>query len=248
MSQDQAQLSSAPLLMQQQDSLCQLTLNRPARANALDVSLTEALLQALQQCAHNGTRLLVLRGAGKNFCGGFDLSDSDAAGEGELLRRFVRIEQVLQALWHAPYAVLALAQGRNAGAGTDLFLAAGLRVCSSDAAFRMPGLRFGLQLGTRRLQARVGSDVARDLLCDSRQIAAGEALQCGFVNRMVEPTAWDALIAQELARASALSPQAQQRMLAATAPDSRAIDMADLVASAAEPGLVQRIARYKAGG
>ena len=36
---------------------------------ALDVSLTEALLQALQQCAHNGTRLLVLRGAGKNFCG-----------------------------------------------------------------------------------------------------------------------------------------------------------------------------------
>jgi hypothetical protein len=37
-------------------------------------------------------------------------------------------------------------------------------------------------------------------------------------------------------------------MLAATAPDSRAIDMADLVASAAEPGLVQRIARYKAGG
>jgi hypothetical protein len=65
---------------------------------------------------------------------------------------------------------------------------------------------------------------------------------------MVEPTAWDALIAQELARASALSPQAQQRMLAATAPDSRAIDMADLVASAAEPGVVQRIARYKAGG
>jgi len=248
MSQDETVASSAPLLIQQQDGLCQLTLNRPQRANALDASLTEALLQALQQCAGNGTRLLVLRGAGRNFCGGFDLSDADSAGEGELLRRFVRIEQVLQALWHAPYAVLALAHGRNAGAGTDLFLAAGLRVGSSDAAFRMPGLRFGLQLGTRRLQARVGSDMARDLLCDSRQIAASEALQCGFVNRSVEPGDWDALIAQELARASALSPQAQQRMLAATVPDSRAVDMADLVASAAEPGLVQRIARYKAAG
>ena len=67
MSQDETVASSAPLLIQQQDGLCQLTLNRPQRANALDAGLTEALLQALQQCAGNGTRLLVLRGAGRNF-------------------------------------------------------------------------------------------------------------------------------------------------------------------------------------
>ena len=109
----------------------------------------------------------------KNFSAGFDFSSTaETATEGELLRRFVRIEQLLQAIWHAPFATMALAHGLNFGAGADLFVACDVRVAAPGTTFRMPGLRFGLQLGTRRLAQRIGNDAARALLADSSMIDA----------------------------------------------------------------------------
>ena len=137
-----------------------LTLNRPEKANALSPDLVEALLASVNEAYRDGTRLLVLSGNGQHFCAGFDFSDFESASEGELLRRFVRIEQLLQALYHAPFAALALAHGKNFGAGVDLLVACGVRVAAPDTTFRMPGLRFGVQLGTRRLARRIGPEHA----------------------------------------------------------------------------------------
>ena len=86
-----------------------LTLNRPHKANGLDEGLTEALLAAVT--AHADARLCVIRGNGKHFCAGFDLADIESLGDGDLLWRFLRIETLLQAIHHAPFATLALAQG-----------------------------------------------------------------------------------------------------------------------------------------
>ena len=128
-----------------------LTLNRPDKANALSAALVEALAGAVDAAHHDGTRLLVIKGDGRNFCAGFDFGGFEDASEGDLLLRFVRIETMLQAVYHAPFATLALAQGKNFGAGVDLALACGTRIAAPGAEFRMPGLKFGLQLGTRRL-------------------------------------------------------------------------------------------------
>ena len=72
-----------------------LTLNRPDKANALDAEIVEALLGGIETACAGGTRLLVLAGAGRHFCAGFDLSDLDTISDGDLLHRFCRaIKQV----------------------------------------------------------------------------------------------------------------------------------------------------------
>jgi enoyl-CoA hydratase/carnithine racemase len=237
----------SPLAVARDGAVTRLTLARPDKANALDAALAEALLGAVEAAAHDGTRLLVLAGEGRNFCAGFDFTGCDEANHGDLLLRFVRIEQLLQAVYHAPFATLALAHGRNFGAGADLFLACSVRVASPDATFRMPGLRFGVQLGTRRLASRIGAEAARSMLADSRTLDGREALELGFVHRLEARDDWPSLVDMEAGRATALSPSAAARLHAATVTDTRAADMADLVASVAEPGLAARIQAYRDG-
>ena len=170
-----------------------------------------------------------------------------AAREGDLLLRFVRIETLLQAVYHAPFATLALAQGKSFGAGVDLALACGSRVAAPNAEFRMPGLKFGLQLGTRRLAARIGGDAARALLATSKTFGAEEGLRIGFLQQIAAPQVWTGLIGRAAAEAQQLSPAAAARLHAATVTDTRAADLADLVRSAIEPGLKERIREYRKG-
>jgi enoyl-CoA hydratase/carnithine racemase len=233
------------LLAERDGPVTRLTLDRPDKANALDDALVEALLAAVAAAEHDGTRLLVLHPGAKNFSAGFDFSAMEAATEGELLRRFVRIEQLLQGVWHAPFATMALAHGRNFGAGADLFVACDVRVAAPGATFRMPGLRFGLQLGTRRLAQRIGNDAARALLADSSTIDADGALALRFATHVAATPEWIALLAAERDRAEALTPEAARRLRAATVVDTRGPDMADLVASVTTPGLKARIAAYR---
>jgi enoyl-CoA hydratase/carnithine racemase len=235
----------SPLLTRREGALTRLTLNRPDKANALNAELVDALLAAVAAAHGDGTRLLLLQGEGRNLSAGFDFGGYEEQSEGDLVLRFVRIEQLLQAVYHAPFATLAIAHGKNFGAGADLFAAASVRVAAPDASFRMPGLRFGLQLGTRRLAQRVGGEKARALLADSVSFDAMTARDIGFVTHVAEQKYWDPVVAKELERAMELEADATARLHAATVADSRAADMADLVASAALPGLKARIAAYR---
>ena len=238
---------SDELLIEKTAAVTSLTLNRPGKANALDAALVDALAAAVGTAHHDGTRLLILKGNGRHFCAGFDFSDFEEESEGDLLLRFTRIELLLQSVCHAPFATIALAQGKSFGAGVDLVLACGIRIAAPDAQFRMPGLKFGLQLGTRRLAARIGGDAARALLLTSKTFGAEEAVQKGFLHRIAAPAEWPALIAGAAADAQELSPSAAARLFAASVADTRAVDLADLVRSASEPGLKERIREYRKG-
>jgi len=236
---------SDELLRKHENHVTRLTLNRPQKANALSPSLVEALLDAVEYAATDGTRLLILDGAGSHFCAGFDFSDVQTSSEGDLALRFIRIETLLQALYHAPCATLALAHGRVFGAGADLVASCGLRVAAPDTTFRMPGLRFGVVLGTRRLVHRVGADQARDILSTSRSLAAEEALACGFVTGIATQQDWPALINTTQSAAETLTPAAAAALHRRTVTDSRAEDMAELTRSVTTPGLKERIRRYR---
>ena len=232
------------LLAERDGPVTLLTLNRPEKANALDAALADELLAAVAAAQDDGTRLLVLRPGAKNFSAGFDFTGVAESGADELLWRFARIEQLLQALYHAPFATLAFAHGRNFGVGADLFLACDVRAAAPGTTFRLPGLRFGLQLGTRRLAQRIGNEAARALLADSRTIDADAALKMGFVTQLAPREEWNALLAAERERALALSSEAAARLHHATISDTRSADMADLVESVMRPGLQARIAEY----
>ena len=168
-----------------------LALARPDRGNALGPDLVEALLAAVQ-AAHAETTLhtLVLRGEGRHFCTGLDLSDLDHSHDADWLWRLVRIETLLAMLWHAPVRTVVLAQGRTWGAGADLLAACEWRLAAQGATFRFPGAQFGIVLGTRRLAERIGTDAARALVLDGGEFDAAEACSAGMVQQVATTSRW----------------------------------------------------------
>ncbi|MCY1530059.1 1,4-dihydroxy-2-naphthoyl-CoA synthase [compost metagenome] len=221
-----------------------LTLARPEKMNALSADLVEALIAALNEAEAQGARLIVLKGEGKNFSAGFDFGDWQAQSEGDLLLRFVRIETLLQRLAASPCLTLALAHGRNFGAGVDLFGACKWRVSAPDATFRMPGLKFGLVLGTRRFAALVGAERARTILEQAATFGAEEALRDGFASRLAAAQEWPDIAQQAQETASALTCASRVQLYAALSAETPDTDLARLVRSAAEPGLKARVAAY----
>ena len=223
-----------------------LTLARPERGNALAADLVESLLTQVQSAVDEPmTHTLVLRGEGRHFCTGLDLSDLDTCTDASLLLRLVRIETLLATLWHAPLRTVVLVQGRTWGAGADLFAACEQRLAQPDATFRFPGAQFGIVLGTRRLAERVGVDAARTLVTEGREWDGAAAIQGGLCSAVLEEDA----LATGLA-AACQPPQVDRAtaaaVRAATRADHRDADLAALVRSAAEPGLVQRVQAYRA--
>ena len=228
------------------DGVLTLTLDRGEKMNALSAPLVEALLAEVAGAAQRGVRLMVLRGSGKNFSAGFDMGGYEEQSDGDLLLRFVRIEQLLKAVRHAPFDTLALAHGRNFGAGVDLIAACARRVVAPEATFRMPGLRFGLVLGSRLFASRVGGERARQVLQESRTFSAAEAREWGFATDIASQEHWAPVLEKARTAATALPPEAAARLFSVTAEDHRDADLAELVRSAAQPGLKARIAAYLA--
>lgn len=233
-----------PLLQERAGEVVILTLNRPERGNALDAAIIEALMAAVEQAPAQQAGLIVIGGEGQHFCTGFDLSGLDRASDGNLLLRFVRIERLLRLVYESPVPVMALAKGRVVGAGADLFCAATHRIAAPEATFRMPGWRFGLALGTRRLADRVGNDVARLLLLEDRTFDAELARTIGFATEIAPEPAWPKAIATA-SGANALARDAAAALFALTVARHGDADMAALVESASRPGLRERMQAYR---
>lgn len=233
------------LLRSHDGHVTRLTLNRPQKANALSASLVEALLNAIEYAYTDGTRRLILDANGDNFCAGFDFGGYLEASEGDLVLRFIRIEHLLQQLYHAPFATLAFAHGKNFGAGADLVCVCGLRVAAAGTTFRIPGLRFGIVLGARRLANRIGADAAREMLATSKTFDADAALQLKFITRIAAQSEWPALTDAARKESNVLTQPALARLNEQTVIDTRAADMAALAQSVSVPGLKERIRMFR---
>jgi enoyl-CoA hydratase/carnithine racemase len=221
-----------------------IVLNRPEKMNALSAAMVDALADAVDQAHRDEAQVIVLEGEGRNFSAGFDFSEVDTQSEGDLLLRFVRIEMLLHKLRTSPCLTVALAHGRNFGAGVDLFASCRLRYAEKDASFRMPGLKFGLVLGTRHFASLVGAQAARNLLETAATFDAARACEIGFVHAISERGEWAARRSQAVARAAELPAASRAALYDTLAGDAADEDMARLVRSAAAPGLKQRIAAY----
>jgi len=231
------------LICTRENDVLTLTLNRGSKANSLTPALVEDLITALDQ--PGDVRMAVIRGEGKHFCAGFDLSDISKVSDGDLLWRFVRLELLLQKIYHSPFPIVALGHGQIVGAGADLFAACWHRVAALGTKLKMPGWNFELALGTGRLTALIGQDAARDMLIDTKSISAEQARQIGLASNLVEKEDWENLILTLATRARALLSEATANMLALTGLNNAELDLAALVRSAARPGLKARIENYR---
>jgi enoyl-CoA hydratase len=233
------------LVRRHEGHVTRLTLNRPDKSNALSASLVEALLDAVDYACTDGTRLLVLDAEGRHFSAGFDFTGFESDSDGDLALRFIRIETLLQRIYHAPFATAALAHGRVFGAGADIIASCSIRIAEHGTTFRMPGLRFGVVLGTRRLMHRVGADRARSLLSASATFSADEAVSMGFLTRSCPRTEWPALLETFRQDAETLAMPATRALYDRTVIDTRADDMNALALSVSVPGIRERIRIYR---
>lgn len=243
-------MTSSPCLSLRRDgAVGHLRLERAAKGNSLSAELVAQLDAAIDRCSTDGLQAVLLDGAGKHFCTGFDLSELDSETDDSLLARFVRVELLLQKWHRAPFITAALAHGKTWGAGADLFAASALRWTRPDATFAFPGAGFGIVLGSGRLAALTGTGPATDWVTSGRVVAAEEATR----SALVLPTPEELDEPQALARLRSMVDRLDTDTLAQirgatqtrTAADD-AIDLARLARSAARPGLKQRIATYVA--
>ena len=167
-----------------------LTLNRPASLNALNGDLMDALEAAFDAAGEDDeVRVVVLRGAGRAFCAGYDLNQDaeegpkDAAGwRRELDRDTKRLLRILE----LPKPVIASVHSYCLAGGTDLMLACDLAVAADDAMFGYVDVRFGSGVVSMFLPWVVGVRMAKELVfTGADRIPADDALRIGLVNRVV---------------------------------------------------------------
>lgn len=237
-------MSGAAVLLKHDGLVTHLTLNRPEKLNALDSSIVEQAISGVAEAAENKSRLLVISGDGRSFSAGFDLSNLDQQTDAELVLRFIRIETLLQAIQNAPMATLALVHGRCFGAAADILCVCDHRITAPGTTFRMPGLRFGIVLGTRRLASLIGPDKARKILETSKTFDTEEAVSLGMAQQIILQDDWESFIFKQAEIACSLDSEAQNRMLKNTRSCSNDSDLAELVRSLSVPGLVERIKRF----
>lgn len=172
-----------------------LTLNRPEVLNALSSELVDALTLALRSgAADDKVRVVVIAGAGRAFCAGYDLkeeADHDraraapkevAAWRDELA---ADVDRMLE-LFDLSKPVIAQVHGYCLAGGCDLMMMCDIAVASDDALFGEPEIRFGSGVVTMVMPWLVGARKAKELLLTGAdRIEAAEALRIGLVNRVV---------------------------------------------------------------
>ena len=226
------------------DNLATLTLNDPDRLNCFSEQMVSELHSALDSAERDSVRHIVFKAHGKGFSGGLDLSGLDNESDADLLMRLVRIEQLLQRVRHHCSSTMALVHGACYGAAADLVLACRSRVATPDARFLMPGMRFGIVLGTKRLRDTLGESTAYRLLDRLKPFDSEEGLKTGFLTLVAQQDEWSATISNNVTLLSQYTAEAYSTRMQVLTPDTRDCDMATLVTSLTNGSIKQRLVAY----
>jgi len=206
-------LKTESLLVDREDAVVTLTLNRPAAMNALDVDLKEALRDTLAALeTDRSCRAIVLTGAGRGFCVGQDLrehADQLQSGRTELDTVRQHYNPIAQRLASMPKPVVAAVGGMAAGAGASLALLADFRIGGPSTKFLMAFANVGLAGDTGvswSLPRIVGHARALELLLLAEPVDAATADRYGLLSRLVDADDQVLPAAQDLAARLAAGP------------------------------------------
>jgi enoyl-CoA hydratase/carnithine racemase len=170
------------------DGVATVTLNRPAKRNAMNTALLLGLRAAFERLEGDaGARVVVLRGAGPAFCAGMDL-DELARRQQEAADPEASVVTVLQAIERSRHPTLAVVHGDAFAGGCELALHCDLRIAADAARFAMPLARIGLvvpfPLGQKLVEI-IGPAHTRHLLFTGTPIAARRAHEIGMVHEVL---------------------------------------------------------------
>jgi enoyl-CoA hydratase/carnithine racemase len=179
---------SQELLFEAAGGVVRLTLNRPAKRNALSQALLDQLGAALQRIAADpSVRVVVLAANGAVFSSGHDLNELVGRTEAEYRAIFEKCSAVMQQIRRLPQPVIARVQGLATAAGCQLAATCDLVVADQEAMFATPGVKIGLFCTTPMtpLVRAVLAKSAMEMLLTGKPISAARASELGLVNRVV---------------------------------------------------------------
>jgi enoyl-CoA hydratase/carnithine racemase len=204
-----------------------LTISNPAKRNALDHPILDAITLTLSELAGSGAdaraRCVIITGAHGMFSAGYDIGEIPEAEFEQRAESLVAhpFTQAIDALEAFPYPTLAVLPGHTIGGGLELALACDLRVAKDEIKLGMPPAKLGLvysHTGIRRFLDAIGAARTRELFLLGRNIDAGTALSWGLVNSVASDSELESVglaLAAEMAGNAPLSQLGNKRVIAA---------------------------------
>jgi len=178
--------------------VARLTINRPQRANALNLDLYSEMHKALDAVeASDDVRCLVITGAGRNFSAGADIPMFGSGDTRDMVNMLPPIQDLLVRLETTPKPVIAAINGPCLGGGLELAISCDLRIAKKGSIMGFAEANLGLfpgTGGTQRTIRLIGLARAKEMVLLGQNIQADKALDWGLVNATAEPDEFEALV------------------------------------------------------
>ena len=190
------------ILTTTEDSTRVITLNRPDKRNALNDELIAALKDALREAAADeAIRAIVIRGAGKDFCSGADLSALQkiaSASFDENVEDARSLAELFELIRNVRVPVIAAVHGRALAGGCGLATACDLVIATNTARFGYPEVKIGFvpAMVAAILRRNLGEKKSFELLTQGFEYSAAEALALGLVNKLFDEETFDQNVAE----------------------------------------------------
>jgi len=194
-------MNQSAVLLAYDGPLAEITLNRPAVLNAMNMDWVEGLDAAVRAvAAAPDVRVVLVRGAGRAFCAGLDLDMY--AREGMPLGFYELQERTFRGLELMDKITIAALHGHCLGGGVQLAIACDIRVCASGCRIGLPAINEGLFPGMAplRLVQLIGLAPARRLILSGEVIGPEEALRLGLIDHLVPVDSFEAGVADVVRR------------------------------------------------
>src|SRR5258706_11310064 len=180
-----------PVLFTVTQKVAHVVMNRPEAMNAMSRGMITQLRQALEQAQSDpNVSIIVLSGAGNNFCAGDDLKEAEQQGTDTFLSLILDLQRLTRLLLLGEKPTIAAMDGYAVGGGFELALACDFRVASTRVRMGCVEARVGMVItgGTSvRLPLLVGQAVAGEIVLLANVFDAPAARQMGLLHRLVEP-------------------------------------------------------------
>lgn len=177
------------LLLEFDDTVAILQLNRPKANNALNSEMLDELLEVAGQIADDGEiKALIICGSGKSFSAGGDIESFSTFGSAEAREFVERVVQMERLVVELPQPTIAAISGFALGGGMEIVLMCDLRIAADNARFGQPEVNLGIIPGagaTQRLVQNVSLCQAKEMILLGDTIRAAEALEKGIINAVV---------------------------------------------------------------
>src|SRR5215217_3228681 len=201
-------------IVETENSIQTITLNRPEKRNALNDALVGALKEALQRADRDeNLRAIVIRGAGKDFCSGADLSALQKIAESDVLENLWDAESLMELfamIRRIKIPVIAAVTGRALAGGCGLATACDIVLASGSARFGYPEVKIGFvpAMVMAILRRNLSEKKSFELATRGEELSAGEAKEIGLVNRVFSDETFAADVEAYVKRFAELSKQA----------------------------------------